>query len=229
MPGVELFDAIGSTLDVAHDRAAAGAVAGTLIVAEAQTAGRGRLGRSWQSEPGAGIWLSLVERPEDRAALDVLSLRIGLAIVGALEPLVGEALGLKWPNDVYRQGHKLGGILVEVRWRGDDPDWAAIGVGINIRTPPDQPGAIGLGTGVSRIEALYAIVPAIRRAASTTGRLTDVEVSEFTRRDIARGRRVTSPVRGVVRGIDASGALMIDTADGLTMVQAGSLEFEGDQ
>ena len=78
LPAVEIFETVGSTLDVAHERAAAGAAAGTLILAEEQTAGRGRQGRSWTSEPGAGIWLTLIERPKDRASLDVLSLRVGL-------------------------------------------------------------------------------------------------------------------------------------------------------
>src|SRR6185295_8273784 len=89
LPNVEVLASIGSTLDVAHDRAAAGAPAGTLILAESQTAGRGRQGRSWTSEPGAGIWLSLIERPTDRSSLDVLSLRVGIGIAESLEPLIG--------------------------------------------------------------------------------------------------------------------------------------------
>ena len=230
LPRVELFAEVGSTLDIAHDRAAAGAVAGTLIVAEAQTAGRGRMGRVWQSAPGAGVWLTLIERPVDRAALDVLSLRVGLAVATALEPLVGETLGLKWPNDVYRAGRKLGGILVEARWRGDVPDWVAIGVGLNVRTPPDQPAAIGLeSTGVSRIDALCAIVPPIHAAAQAVGPLSASELLAFAARDIARGKRVTWPVSGVVQGIDGSGALVVETAEGPTRVQAGSLVLEGDQ
>src|SRR3954462_14343001 len=86
LPAVELFDEVGWTLDVAHERASRGAAAGTLIVAEAHTAGRGRQGRQWRSERGAGLWLTLIERPAERASIDVLSLRVGLAIVTALEP-----------------------------------------------------------------------------------------------------------------------------------------------
>src|SRR5688572_6045639 len=201
LPRVELFDEVGSTLDVAHDRAGKGAVAGTLILADAQTAGRGRLGRSWTSEPGSGIWLTLIERPRDRSALDVLSIRCGLAIVHALEPLIGEPLRLKWPNDVYRGRGKLSGILVEARWRGTDVDWVAIGVGLNVRAPADQGRAAGIdSTGVSRNEALMAIVPALRAAAGATGPLTDDELEEFAERDFARGHRVIEPARGVVQG-----------------------------
>lgn len=230
LPRVELFDEVGSTLDVAHERAAAGAVAGTLIVAEAQTAGRGRKGRSWKSEPGAGVWLTLIERPVDRSALDVLSLRVGLAIVEALEPLIGETLGLKWPNDVYRGGRKLGGVLVEVRWRGDEPDWVAIGIGLNVRTPSDQPGAIGLeSTNVSRIQALCAIVPSVRRAAASIGALSTTELEAFAARDIARGKRIVEPARGTARGVDGSGALVVETAGGPTHVRVGSLVLDSDQ
>src|SRR3569833_4688084 len=79
------FNEVTSTLDVAHDLAAKGADAGTLIVADAQTAGRGRMGRSWRSEKGAGAWLLFFERPRDASALEVLSLRVGLALATALD------------------------------------------------------------------------------------------------------------------------------------------------
>ncbi|HET9424825.1 MAG TPA: biotin--[acetyl-CoA-carboxylase] ligase [Gemmatimonadaceae bacterium] len=230
LPRVELYESVGSTLDVAHGLAAAGAPAGTLVLAAAQTAGRGRLGRSWSSEPGAGIWLTLIERPADRSALDVLSLRVGLGIVNALEPLTGEALALKWPNDVYRGDRKLAGILVEARWRGSEPDWVAIGVGLNVRAPSGQPRATGLeSTGVSRNAVLFAIVPALRRAASLAGPLTRAEVDDFTARDVARGRAILEPVRGTVDGINAAGGLRVLTKDGLETLQAGTLVFEGDQ
>lgn len=230
LPRVELFAEVGSTLDVAHQLAAAGAPSGTLVLSDAQTAGRGRQGRQWTSERGAGIWLTLVEHPSDRAALDVLSLRAGLAIAAALEPLIDQPIGLKWPNDVYRDGRKLAGILVEARWRGAEPDWVAIGVGVNVVAPPGQPAASGLeSTGVSRNEALYAIVPQLRRAVSASGGLTVSELQAFASRDISRGRSIVSPVQGIAQGINASGALLVDTTDGPVAIQAGSLVFEGAQ
>jgi BirA family transcriptional regulator, biotin operon repressor / biotin---[acetyl-CoA-carboxylase] ligase len=229
LPKVEVFETVGSTLDVAHERAAAGAPAGTLVLAERQTAGRGRQGRGWTSEPGAGIWLTLIERPTDRSSLDVLSLRAGIAIVQALEPLIGEPLRLKWPNDVYRGHGKLAGILVEARWRGSDVDWVAIGVGLNVKAPAGQPGAAGLeSTGVSRNDVLYAILPALRKAARSTGPLNDEELEAFDERDLARGRRVTAPAAGLVQGINAAGALVVLTDQGLQAIQAGSLELKGD-
>jgi len=230
LPKVEVFDSIASTLDVAHDRAAAGAPAGTLILADAQTAGRGRQGRSWTSESGAGIWLTLIERPSDRSSLDVLSLRVGIGIAESLESLIGMPLRLKWPNDVYLGQGKLAGVLVEARWRGPDPDWVAIGVGLNIRAPGDQPHAAGLeSTGVSRNEVLYAILPALRKAARAAGPLTEDEREAFAERDLARGRRISAPLEGLVEGINATGGLVVLTGGGSTTIQAGSLVLKGDQ
>ncbi len=230
LPRVELFESIGSTLDVAHQRAADGAPAGTLILADAQTAGRGRHGRNWTSEPGAGIWLTLIERPTDRGSLDVLSLRVGIGIAQALEPLIGEPLRLKWPNDVYRGDGKVAGILVEARWRGREPDWVAVGVGVNVRVPADQPGAGGLeSTGVSRNDVLFAIVPAVRGASRATGPLTEDELEAFSERDLAHGRRISAPVEGLVQGINASGALVVLTEGGIATIQAGSLVLSGNQ
>lgn len=174
--------------------------------------------------------MTLVERPTDRSSLDVLSLRVGIGIAAALEPVIGEPLRLKWPNDVYRGGGKLAGILVEARWRGAEPDWVAIGVGLNVRVPRDQAQAAGLeSTGVSRNDALYAILPALRRAARATGPLNEDELEAFAERDLAHGRRITEPVEGRVEGINAAGSLVVTTANGVTTIQAGSLVLKDDQ
>lgn len=218
-----VFDSVSSTLDVAHAFAVEGASAGTLIVADAQTAGRGRQGRTWQSESGAGVWLTLLERPTDVAALDVLSLRIGIEVAPALDPLADDDVRLKWPNDLYLGARKLAGVLIEARWRENAPEWVAIGVGINVRAPSSEAQAVGLRDGVSRLAVLDAIVPAIRRAASRTGGLSDAELQSFAARDLAVGRECVAPVAGRVRGIDRSGALLVDVASTLTVVRAGSL------
>ena len=101
IPRVELLEATTSTLDVAHRIAGEGAPAGTLIIANEQTAGRGRGGKAWQSSPGAGVWLTLIERPADSSGLGVLSLRVGLAAAEALDRFAAEPIRLKWPNDLY--------------------------------------------------------------------------------------------------------------------------------
>ncbi|MBA3672721.1 MAG: biotin--[acetyl-CoA-carboxylase] ligase, partial [Gemmatimonadaceae bacterium] len=100
LPRVVLLASCPSTLDVAHRLAGEGADAGTLVIADAQTAGRGRLGRQWSSEAGGGLWLTLVERRIDDHALRVLSLRAGLLVAEALDPLTDDRVGVKWPNDL---------------------------------------------------------------------------------------------------------------------------------
>jgi BirA family biotin operon repressor/biotin-[acetyl-CoA-carboxylase] ligase len=227
VPRVVVFDEIGSTLDVAHALGEKGADAGTLILADAQTAGRGRLGRSWRSEPGAGIWLTLLERPRHDDTLGVLALRIALALAPALEPFADNGLRLKWPNDVYVDDAKLAGVLVETRWRGQRLDWLALGVGINVR-PPAGLGAAGLAPGSSRIDVLRAVVPALRTAAAMHGQLTNDEIANFAARDLAAGRRCVAPTPGMVVGIRPDGALLVDGENGRTAVLAGSLVLTSD-
>jgi BirA family biotin operon repressor/biotin-[acetyl-CoA-carboxylase] ligase len=224
VPRVELFDEVGSTLDVAHAMAP-DAPSGTLIVADEQTAGRGRHGRRWASAPGAGLWLTLIERPNDARALDVLSLRCGLYAAEALDMLADHRVGVKWPNDLYVGERKLAGILIETRWRGTAPDWVAIGFGLNV-IAPDVSTGIGLAHGVTRLQALERVVPALRAAATSSRHLGADELARWRERDIARDRAVTSPVAGTVTGISAEGELLVAGADGrITSHRTGSLTF----
>jgi len=222
---VIVYDAVPSTLDVVHELGEHGAPAGSLVLANAQTAGRGRMRRAWRSDPGAGIWLTLLERPSGEDALGVLALRIALGLAPALDAFAPSRIQLKWPNDLYLSGRKLAGVLVEARWRGARLDWLAVGVGINVETPEGVEAA-GLLPGTDRVSVLREIVPALRRAVSLPGILSAAEVAQFRERDLAIGRRAVEPVPGTVVGIDADGALLIDTADERTAVYAGSLILE---
>jgi BirA family biotin operon repressor/biotin-[acetyl-CoA-carboxylase] ligase len=226
LPRVVAFAEVGSTLDIAHALAADGAPAGTLILANAQTSGRGRMGRSWRSEAGAGIWMTLIERPRDVAALEVLSLRVGLSLAPVLDAFTASAVQLKWPNDLYVGARKLGGILVEARWRDSAPEWVAIGVGINVRAPENEPRGVGLETTASRVEVLSRLVPAMRDAAARTGSLDRDELDAFAARDAVVGRRCREPIAGSIRGVDASGALLIDVGSEIVVIRAGSLVLE---
>lgn len=228
LPRVALFAETDSTLDVAHTLAEQGAPAGTLVVADAQRAGRGRMGRSWSSEPGRGVWCTIIERPKDLKALDVLSLRVGQRTAEALDAFADGRVGVKWPNDLILRGDKLGGILVEARWGGAELAWVAIGVGINVIAPRDVSGAIGLGDRVRRIDVLTAIVGAIRSAAAATGELSSSEIDRYRERDVLVGRRVVSPAVGTVTGIAANGALVIRTADSSEQHRAGTIRFAED-
>lgn len=226
VPRVCVYDLVGSTLDIAHELGASGAPGGTVILADAQYAGRGRLGRSWRSEPGAGIWLTLLERTSDITAPEVLSLRVGLAAARALDSIAGAPVQLKWPNDLYLNGGKLAGVLIEARWREGIPEWIAVGIGINVRPPASEERAVGLPAGTERLRVLDAVIPAVRAASRRTGWLTPVELAEFDARDMARGRHCTSPETGVVAGLDETGALLVDTDPpraSRVAIRAGSL------
>lgn len=225
VPHVALFASVGSTMDEAHALATSGALAGTLVLADEQTAGRGRSGKRWSS-PHRGIWLTLIERPRDPASVEVLSLRIGLCAAQALDAFTSEPIRLKWPNDLYVDRGKLAGVLVEARWRGERLDWVAIGFGLNVEPPADHPAAAGLEPGTKRLDVLEALVPELRAAAASHGQLTQQELDEYAARDLARSRQCIEPVRGVVRGISANGELLVELADSVVRVRTGSLVLE---
>jgi len=225
VPRLELFGQVGSTLDVAHAAAERGAPAGTLVLADSQTAGRGRAGRRWTSASGAGIWLTLIERPDDPQALEVLSLRLGLYAARGLDRFAEAPVTLKWPNDLYVAGRKLAGILVEVRWRSERAEWAAVGFGLNVTVPPDV-SAAALRAGTSRVAVLRELVPALRAAALTRGALSPGELASYEERDLARGRTCAQPARGRVQGISARGELLVATPGGTVPVRGGSLVLD---
>lgn len=226
VPAVHGFDRLASTMDEAHRLAAGGAPAGTLVLADAQTAGRGRGGRRWASESGHGLWLTLVERPSDPAALEVLSLRLGVGLAERLQRFADADVGVKWPNDLYVARRKLAGILVEARWHAGRPDWVAVGVGINVVAPPGIPGAAGLAVGTRRLDVLGEVLPAMRAAAARRGPLDPDELARIAARDVAFGRACEAPVRGRVRGVASDGALLVDTGSAIVPCRAGSLVLE---
>lgn len=228
LPRVAWLVSVASTMDEAHALAAGGAPAGTLVLADMQTQGRGRGGKQWTSRPGAGLWMTLIERPFDASGLDVLSLRVGLWAALVLDRFAPSAVQLKWPNDLMLAEGKLGGILVEARWREQRPEWVAIGIGVNLALPYGVPQAASLGAGTSRSELLAELVPAIRGAAAARGALTPRELQTFAGRDWARGRRVVAPATGTVAGISPAGAALIATPQGMVSCTSGSLVFEGE-
>ncbi|MEO5904436.1 MAG: biotin--[acetyl-CoA-carboxylase] ligase [Gemmatimonadaceae bacterium] len=226
LPRVELLESTPSTLDIAHRLATAGLPAGVLVIADQQTAGRGRSGAKWLSPSATGIWMTLIERPSDISGLNVMSLRIGLRAARALDRFASEPIRLKWPNDLFVDGRKLAGILVEARWRDSRLDWVAIGVGVNVRPPVDFPQAGALDDGTRRIEVLTELVPALRAAAGAIGNLTSIELAEWNARDLARGRHCREPARGIVEGITCGGELLVALADSVARFRTGSLVLE---
>ena len=226
LPQVELLPSVRSTMDVAHTLGAAGAPPGTLVLADEQTAGRGRGGRSWRSDRGAGIWMTLLERPNDAEALGVLSIRLGLRAMPVLQRYTDGPVRLKWPNDVLVGSRKLAGILVETRWRARYVDWVAIGIGVNVRTPDVDDAPASLRAGTRRIDVLAELVPAVRAAARARGPLTPDELARWAASDHAAGRLCRSPVCGRVQGLAADGSLIVERDGEIALARAGSLVLE---
>ena len=148
---IERHRSVGSTMDLAAERARAGAPQGTVVVADHQTAGRGRSGRSWLAPPGAALMLTAILRPflpPDRLA--ALSLVAGVALAEAVEAATGLACWLKWPNDLWLgdrlAGRKAAGILVTARLGPSGIEHVLVGIGVNSATPPAAlpPGATSL-------------------------------------------------------------------------------------
>ncbi|HWO89340.1 MAG TPA: biotin--[acetyl-CoA-carboxylase] ligase [Gemmatimonadales bacterium] len=171
-PRVVLYDTIGSVLDVAHQLAEQGTPAGTIVLAEEQTAGRGRQGRVWHSPAGAGIWMAVVLRPPEPFVPGAFALRAGNFVLLAVTGARAIEARLKWPNDIVVKRRKLAGVLCEARWKGSQLQWVSVGVGINVRGPLPEP-LRELATTMEEQGAdtnRPAIVMAISRLFRTLGR-----------------------------------------------------------
>lgn len=205
-------------LDVAHELAAAGAPERLLVLADEQTAGRGRQGRSWHSPAGAGVWLVALLRPAVAPSMGALAIRVGLALVEAVAEVAPRAAPrLKWPNDLIVRHRKAGGILCEARWQGGKLGWVAVGIGVNVRLPVASAlahTAIALKAAeatVTRVRLLEALAPRLWTAA-TPVRLDEAERDAFQR---ARWHEdgVGAAYAGAI-GVDEEGALLVPGADG---------------
>jgi BirA family transcriptional regulator, biotin operon repressor / biotin---[acetyl-CoA-carboxylase] ligase len=178
------FERVSSTMDVIHELAEQGAEAGTIVVAGEQLAGRGSRGRPWYS-PVGGLWLSALYRPPIAGAIEIISLRAGLAVATALEAQVTRPIRLKWPNDLMLEDQKLGGLLCEARWAGEALAWVAVGVGLNIRNPvPPQLGsmAVSLQTQhpeINEEQIQTSVITALRTLDLQAAKLTPAELDRF--------------------------------------------------
>jgi BirA family biotin operon repressor/biotin-[acetyl-CoA-carboxylase] ligase len=229
------LDVVTSTNDRARQLAGAGAPAGTVIVAEQQTAGRGRQGRTWSAPRGRSLTLSALLRPAP-GTLALLPLATAVAVCEACEEVVGLRCEIKWPNDVLSDGRKLAGILIESRPR---EGWAVAGIGLNVNTREDEFGPelaaiatslrIVKGEAVSRERVLDALLARLAERASGDG---DV-LTAYRKRDALAGRAVAWRDRerertGKAAGIDDSGNLVVfaDGGERLTL-DAGEVHLLG--
>jgi BirA family biotin operon repressor/biotin-[acetyl-CoA-carboxylase] ligase len=210
-----------STNERARELAAAGAPHGTLVTADEQTAGRGRQGRSWSAPPGSAVLMSLVLRdlrPD-------LPLAAAVAVCEALPRLEAR---IKWPNDVWVEGRKLAGILVEGR---PQEGWAVLGIGLNVATEefPDELREIATSLRIATGEAppVADVLEALLAGLSASLEAPPAGIlAAWRERDALRGK----PVRwaegsGTAAGIDDSGALLVDTGDGRLSLDAGEVHL----
>jgi BirA family transcriptional regulator, biotin operon repressor / biotin---[acetyl-CoA-carboxylase] ligase len=208
-----------STNERAKLLAAAGAPHGTLVTADEQEAGRGRQGRVWTAPPGTAVLMSVVLRELD----ELLPLTAAVAISEAL-PL--EA-AIKWPNDVWIDGRKVAGILVEGR---PQDGWAVLGIGLNVTTedfPPElAETATSLrlaGVETTRAQVLTDILGSL---SGWLGSPRDAVLRAWRERDALKGERVRwSDGEGIAAGIDDSGALLVETGNGRVTLDAGEVHL----
>ncbi|HEY7792183.1 MAG TPA: biotin--[acetyl-CoA-carboxylase] ligase [Vicinamibacterales bacterium] len=242
---VTWFPTIGSTNDLAMTSAASGAPEGTTIVADEQTAGRGRRGRTWFSPPGSGLYVSVVLRPAApdvlTPAVTLLTLAAGVALAEGIRAATGLPVNIKWPNDLVIGRRKLAGILAEAVSATGGVQAIVLGFGINIRPaayPPDlAPRATSLeselGRGVDRglvlAEALAGL--AARYDELRARRFDNILGAWRTLAPGSRGSLVewatpSGPRHGRTEGIDDTGALLVRTSDAVERIVAGEIVWK---
>lgn len=242
---VHAFSDIDSTNTIAFRLALKGADEGEVVVAESQAAGKGRMGRHWESPPGMNCYLSIILRPSFAPnKMPLITLMTAVVCAEAIEEVTGLFPGIKWPNDLLLNGKKLGGILTEADMEMDRINFVIVGIGINVNMPRISfPASIrdtatslweALGGEVSRIALIQAL---LRHYESWYQRLGQEGGEEIRRRweDISqiRGKEVEvtfmgEQVRGTALEIDADGALLVQEVGGeVKRIVAGDVHVRG--
>jgi BirA family biotin operon repressor/biotin-[acetyl-CoA-carboxylase] ligase len=242
---IHYFDEVGSTQQVAAEMVEAGAAAGTVVVAEQQTAGRGRLGRSWHSPAGLNLYSTIILRPRmPIAEVSQLSLVAGVAAADTLATVAPGLVALKWPNDIWLKGRKTGGIIAEaLADDGRDLTAVLLGIGLNLNLGlsdlpedlRDKATSIRIATGrrcdrIAIAAELFARLDARYREAETAG--FAAMHPDYERYFALTGREITisdgtTRIAGRSAGVDAKGALMLETEHGVQRVLAGEVTVTG--
>ena len=223
LPGrrLEYFDRLDSTMHEAARLAAGGCPSGTAVIAEEQTAGQGRHGHEWHSEPGSGLYVSVVLRPRlSIEAMPVLTLALGMAVGEAVSRTSELRCDIRWPNDLMLGGKKTAGILVQFF----EPAVVA-GIGINVnhaafpRELAGEATSLRLASGHvhSREELLAALLPAVDSLSRMLEQAGPSKVIDLFSRSssYARGKRVAvDGLEGVTAGLTDAGFLIVRADDG---------------
>jgi BirA family biotin operon repressor/biotin-[acetyl-CoA-carboxylase] ligase len=228
------FERIRSTMDAAREWLTEGAPHGGLVITGEQTAGRGRMGRSWLIPDGCALAMSVILRPANGTALPQVSMLGGLAVLDALASLGLGGLFLKWPNDILIGDKKVCGVLVETAWDGVYLRGAILGIGLNVSGEFDKPEIAAIATTIAEALGRPADAAQVLRAViqSLEARLADLDTPIMFDAWRARlgtiGQRVrvegSSAFEGVAEDVNTMGALLVRADDGqLRTVLAGDV------
>lgn len=221
------YESLGSTNDEARRLAALGEPEGAVVVAEVQTAGRGRVGRVWVTPPRGAVAMSLILRPRVAPAqLTQMAMLGGLAVAEGIRVACGVAAELKWPNDVLVAGRKVAGVLAEASFAGEQLDWVVLGMGVNVNAGP--PPAVALEYAATCLAAEVGYLLERESVMSAILSAFDVRYAQLGTPALAaawegllamRGKRVEArgpaeTVTGRLEGVTAEGAAVLRLASG---------------
>lgn len=234
------YEHLPSTQDAARQEAEHGALEGTTILADQQTAGRGRLGREWVSPPGASLYFSVVLRPAAEH-LRALGMIWPMAICQAVGEVTGLPARVKWPNDVLIGPRKLAGVLIDSEFSGDQVDYAISGIGLNVNLDMSANEEIReiatsisaeLGREVSREEMLATLLHRFEQLYEAARRGQPVHLGWKAHLDIlGRPIRVRSREgveQGIAEDVEPDGTLILRREDGSRVrIEAGEVTLKG--
>ncbi len=239
---VHYFEEVASTNDLAKELAAKGAPEGTLVVAEAQTRGRGRLGRDWESPAGTGLYVSLLLRPPlPPTEMPQITLTTAVAVARALRRSTGITPGIKWPNDLLLAGKKLGGILTEMETESEQIRHLVVGLGLNVNNPafPEELSPIATSLRMTtgrkhcRVKILQAWLEEFEELYELfLGRQFAVILEEWRSLAVTLGQLVTvwqgpRSIRGRALEVAPDGALLLEMESGeMVRVTSGEIPLE---
>lgn len=237
------FDSIDSTNTKAKELAEAGHPSGTLVVADQQTLGRGRRGRSWESPAGTGVFMTLMLKPDiNPNNASMLTLVAAMATARAITEVTGEAAQIKWPNDIVMNGKKVVGILTEMSAQFDYINHIVVGIGINVHNEefPEEIAKtassllLECGHRIHRASLIEAFLEEFERLYAIYLETEDMSglQKEYDSLLVNRGRQVRvldpkEPFEGKAMGITKKGELIVDTWESRKLVSSGEVSVRG--
>jgi len=235
------FETIDSTNSCAKTLAEAGMEEGSVVLADFQSAGKGRLGRTWFSEPGKNLLFSFILRPDmDSRSAGTLSLFAAAGVARGIESFTGRCIECKWPNDLLLRGNKFCGILLESSFSADKLDYAVIGVGINVNQTEFDSGLLHRSTSLSietgapldRKALFQSILHSLDSLyAQMQNRNNSGVMKEWLSRNSMIGKQTTvfqdgQKFSGIVQAFNEDGSMVLSTSGGLQSFYSGDVTLD---